>query len=525
MKRTIFTASRVDALNPRGHGGHALLVQSGRIQAIGSLAELRSIASDAEIVHFGNATITPGLTDAHLHLTEWAVARTQIDLSAARSVADVARSVAAAPRNGSFIQGRGWNPHAWGGQYPARDVLDAVAPDIPVVLQSHDMHALWLNSKALQLAGIDDATVDPPGGRILRERGQPTGILLEYAAQLMVPHLPRYDADRIIPLMLEAQRELHGYGITGVHSFPGVHLVDPDPFVVLQAMRNRHELRLRVLQHIALDKLDAAIRVGLRSGFGDDWLRIGGVKMFLDGALGSRTAWMSQPYEASADRGVEVMTETDFRDAVRQAADAGIACVVHAIGDAAVRRAFDVLVAQAESEQQPLAVPHRVEHVQCLPPECAPILGKRVVCSVQPAHLMTDWRAADRHWGERAAWTYAFRFMLDNGATLACGSDAPVESADPRHGLYAAVTRTDLNGEPAPGWHSEQRIGAREALAGYTTGPAYAAGIAPALAGLAPGGFADFVAWKQDPLEIEPAELLRIEPVATVVAGEIVYGN
>ncbi len=227
------------------------------------------------------------------------------------------------------------------------------------------------------------------------------------------------------------------------------------------------------------------------------------------------------------DCGVQVLSDSDFRAAVRRAAENGIVSVVHAIGDAAVTQALDVLTetAQAQSHSHDLALPHRVEHVQCLPADCAARLSKRVVCSVQPAHLMTDWRAADEHWGARGAQTYAFRFMLDNGATLACGSDAPVEVADPRHGLYAAVARRDLRGEPEGGWYPQQCIQAREALAGYTTGPAYVAGIPAARAGLAPDALADFVAWRQDPLAVPAAELLRLEPVATVVAGEIVYGG
>jgi predicted amidohydrolase YtcJ len=244
--------------------------------------------------------------------------------------------------------------------------------------------------------------------------------------------------------------------------------------------------------------------------------------MFLDGALGSRTAWMRAPYEHSTDTGVEVLSESDFREAVTRAAQHGISSVVHAIGDAAVTRALTVLVASMKAAV--LALPHRVEHVQCLPADCASLLGQRVVCSVQPSHMMTDWRAADEHWGaQRANATYAFRFMLENGAVLACGSDAPVEAADPRHGLFAAVTRTDLQGEPLHGWHAEQQISAREALTAYTTGPAYAAGTATARAGLAPGALADFVAWSSDPLTIAPSALLELQPVATVVDGQIVY--
>ena len=523
MKPSIFIAERVHALNPRGEDGNCLIVDNGRIAAVTTLETARALARDAEIVDLGAVTITPGLIDSHIHMTEWAVARTQIDLADAHSIEQAADAVAAAPRSGGWIIGRGWNPHYWGGAYPERTVLDAAAPDAAVVLQSHDMHALWLNSRALERIGVTADVADPPGGRIVRDHnGAATGVLLENAAQLVTAHLPRYDTENILPLIADAQRELHSYGVTGVHSFPGVYMHEPNPLAVFTLMKQRNELRLRVLQHISLAALDHAIAVGLRSGLGDDWVRVGGVKMFLDGALGSRTAWMREPYEGSDDTGVQVLPEADFRAAAQRAAEHGIASVVHAIGDAAVTLAFTVL---SDESLRVRALPHRVEHVQCLPPDCAPLLAKRVVCSVQPSHLMTDWRAADRHWGARGAYTYAFRFMLDNGATLAFGSDAPVERADARHGLFAAVARTDLASQPENGWHPQQRITRREALAAYTTGPAFTAGIPAARAGLAPGALADFVAWQQDPLTAEPEQLLQLRPVVTVVDGQIVYEN
>jgi predicted amidohydrolase YtcJ len=509
-------------MNPLAPGGTAIVVEHGRIRAITSLADARAMAPQAEIIDLGNATITPGLTDAHIHLTEWSVARAQVDLAHCTSIADAAHMAAGGKRANGWILGRGWNAHLWGGAYPDRAALDEVISDVPVALQSHDMHAMWLNSKALQQTGILEYSGDPDGGRILRDRtGAPQGVLLENAAQLVVPHLPRYDVESIIPLITAAQQELHSYGITGIHSFPGVHLKDPDPLPVVQVMRERGLLALRILQHIALDKLHDAVRIGLRSGLGDEWIRIGGVKMFLDGALGSRTAWMREPYENSRDRGVQVMSENDFRSAVTLAADNGIASVVHAIGDAAVALAFHVL---NEDSVQVAALPHRVEHVQCVPDNCDGIEAQ-VVCSVQPSHLMTDWRAADMYWGPRTANTYAFRALMDKNATLAFGSDAPVEPADPRHGLFAAVTRTDLAHEPKGGWESSQALTLAEALAGYTVGPARAAGIPATRAGLVPGALADFVAWRQDPLNVEPAGLLELQPAATVVAGDIVYEN
>ena len=519
MKPRLFVAARVHTFSSVAHG-NALLTADGRIREVGAADELRRRHPDAEVVDFADAVITPGLTDAHIHITEWALARGQVQLGAARSVDECQAMLAGAAPGGSWLQGRGWNPHRWGGTYPDRHQLDAVVPNRPAALQSHDMHALWVNTRALAAAGITRHTPDPAGGRIVRDAdGEPTGMLLETAAQLAVAAIPHSTETEIAAAVRDAQRELHRFGITGIHSFPGVHLPEPDPMRILAQLLERDVLRLRVLQHLAADQLDDAIRLGLRSGFGGDWLRVGGVKLFLDGALGSRTAWMREPYEASSDVGVQVLPRDVFQDIVARAAAAGIASAVHAIGDAAVTMAFEVLSAAPRVP----ALPHRVEHVQCFPSDLVSLLGSGVVCSVQPCHLMTDWRAADRHWGERAAATYAFRTLLDNGAVLACGSDAPVEPADPRLGLYAAVARRDQHHQPIDGWHAQQRIGIREVVSGYTAGAASAAGAVGLQGVLQSGAWADFAVWRQDPLAVDPEALLGLENAATVVNGEVVW--
>ncbi len=521
MKPRLFVAARVHSFANNASLANALLVdRNGRIERVGGVDELRSVYRDVEIVDLGDVIITPGLTDAHIHVTEWAIARRHVELAAAGSIEECSATIKSAPRAGQWLQGRGWNPHKWGGAYPDRYQLDQTIPDIPAAFQSHDMHALWVNSAALQRAGIDSSTTDPAGGRIVRDaHGEPTGMLLETAAQLVASIIPRVAVDEMLHAVIDAQRELHAYGITGVHSFPGVHLPEPDPLSVLEQLRDQGALKLRVLQHISAEKLDDAVRLGLRSGFGGDWIRVGGVKMFLDGALGSRTAWMREPYEHAEDAGVEVLQETDFIELVERAAAAGIASVVHAIGDAAVERAFTVL----SDAPRLRALPHRVEHVQCFPFNRRELLSNDIICSVQPCHLMTDWAAADRHWGKRSAATYAFRTMLEGGAVLACGSDAPVEPADPRRGLYAAVARRDAEHQPARGWHPEQNIRIAEALAGYTRGAALAAGAFDTQGVLRPGAYADFAAWKNDPLLCSGPELLELEVAATVVNGEVVW--
>jgi predicted amidohydrolase YtcJ len=346
--------------------------------------------------------------------------------------------------------------------------------------------------------------------------------LLENAALLVVQRIPPPSDSVVQSAVLDAQAELHRYGITGIHSLPGFHLIEPQPLRILQSLVERDQLRLRVLQHLALDQLEAARSLGLRSGMGGEWLRLGGIKMFLDGALGSRTAWMRSPYENSSDRGVRVLGQDAFRAAVQQAASAGLASTVHAIGDAAVALAFEVLTQDAA---QAGTLPNRIEHVQCCPPDRMAFSARaNIVCSMQPCHLITDWAGAQRHWGaHRAESTYAFRSLAAHGATLAFGSDAPVEPCDPRLGFFAAVTRSDLEQQPAGGWVPQEKMSMAEVLRAYTSGPARAAGLADRHGSLAPGFTADFVVWQDDPLQATGTDLLSLRVLATYVAGEAVY--
>jgi predicted amidohydrolase YtcJ len=520
----LVVADRVHTLD-RPEPCTALLLAGGRVVAVGGADELRRNHSGTDLLDLHGATITPGLTDAHVHLTEWAFARLEVDLSNAGSPQEAARAVAGhhVRRPLPWVRGRGWNPHLWGDASPHRRLLDELVGDTPVALQSHDMHALWASSAALRAAGIDAGTPDPDGGHIVRDAaGEATGLLLEWAGRLVTSRFPVPTLDDTLEAVRQAQAELHSLGITGVHSLPGIHLPEPDPLPVLLQLRERDELRLRVLQHIGVERLGEALRLGLRSGFGDAWLRIGGVKMFLDGALGSRTAWMLEPYEGDTSTGMRTLDPAEFRSAVMRAAAGGIATTVHAIGDAAVCLALDTL---ADPAVRVASMPHRIEHLQCCPLQrLGDAAAAGITCSMQPSHLLTDWQIADRHWGRRSQGAFAVGSLLRRGTLLAFGSDVPVEPVDPRLGLHAAVLRRDLGGLPAGGWYPEERISSLDALLGYTIGPARAAGL-PAPAGtLAPGAPADLTAWDADPLG-DPGRLLAMTCVATVVGGAVVHSR
>jgi predicted amidohydrolase YtcJ len=512
----IIAARRIHVLG-RSRPVEALFIRDGKVAAAGSRAEMESLADHRTLIEdLGDAVVTPGLTDAHVHLTTWALSLARVDLNAAPTVEAALEAIGAAAGGGEgWMRGIGWDVHRWG-RLPTRRELDRVVPHRPCYFQSHDIHGAWLNSEALRRCGIGRDTPDPEGGQIVRDaEGEPTGVLLEKAMTLAEPHLPAETLAERRDALAEGQRRAHAMGLTGVHSVEVTGLED------WTALQEEGALRMRVLQAIPLFRLDAAIEVGLRSGFGGEWLRIGGVKMFMDGALGSRTAWMREPFTGSEDRGINTLPADEFRHHVRRAAAAGISSTVHAIGDAAVELALDVLGSEAPSR----AMPHRIEHLQLCPPELWERAGRSgVVASMQPVHLMTDIPSAERHWGhERSRGAYAFAPVLRAGGVLAFGSDVPVETADPRLGLFAAVKRVGWDGAPEGEWWRENAVTAEDALRAYTEGPAHAAGEAHRRGRLLPGYDADLVAWDRDPLDCAPDELREMRCLLTMVGGEVVH--
>ena len=510
----VLRARRVLTLVP-GLEGDAVWWEDGRIRAVGKAAEIERMAP-RRLPRFErpDALVTPGFVDGHTHFAMWALGRRRVSLTGARTRAEAVARVAAGTPSQGWVVGHGWDANHWG-ERPDRHALDQVHA-IPVYLDSIDVHAAWVNSAALAVARITRETPDPPGGRIVRDAaGEPTGVLLERAVELVSRVVPPPSADLLDEALLEAQREAHRLGVTGIHD-----VEDERAWAGFRRLEDSGELRLRVLFHPPVTSLPDLVRRGQRSGAGSRWLGMGGVKLFLDGSLGSRTAWMLEPYEGSRDRGMPVAGERAAAEAMRLAADNGIAVTAHAIGDAAVRQALDLL------ERLPrAALPHRIEHFQCIhPDDLARAARAGIVASMQPAHLLTDIPLVERHWGARGRGAYAFRSLLRRGTAVVFGSDVPVASVDPREGVYAAMERRAADGTPRTGWRVEERLGLEEVVRGYTLEAARASGAERRLGRLAPGMEADLVAWAVDPaVERGDGAAFRAgQAVLTIVGGRVV---
>ncbi|MBM3152490.1 MAG: amidohydrolase, partial [Chloroflexi bacterium] len=417
----------------------------------------------------------------------------------------------------------GWNQNDWPGGFGCASDLDTAAPANPAYLTAKSLHAGWANSRALELAGITRHTPDPVDGSIQHDsRGEPTGILFEKAMELMDAAIPPPITDRLAESIRRALPLLWQVGLTGVHDFDRL-----DCLSALQRLHGSGNLKLRVVKHIPLDDFGEALSLGLRTGQGDESLVIGAVKVFADGALGPHTAAMLEPYlDEPANCGMLNRPVEELYEIGCRALDHGLNLAVHAIGDRANRAVLDRFSRLRRYEKETGLPPQRfrIEHVQLLHPDDAGRLAELgVIASMQPIHAVSDMEMADRYWGGRADLAYAWRTLLAGGTRLAFGSDAPVDSPNPFWGLHAAVTRTRRDNTPPGGWRAGQCLDIRQAMAGYTLGPAFAAGMEDRLGCLAPGCLADLVVLERDPFAIPPQELASLHPMAVMVGGEWVW--
>ncbi|HQF61623.1 MAG TPA: amidohydrolase [Anaerolineaceae bacterium] len=521
--------AKIRTQNSKQSTATALAIEGGRIVAVGSDYELLAMSDrKAKKEDLGGRTIWPGLTDGHFHLEYYALGLQKVDVET-ETYAECLRRVSERTQKtpaGRWVLGHGWNQNLWPEGFGTAKDLDRAAPNHPVYLTAKSLHAGWANTAALRLAGITANTPNPEGGEIQRDaQGEPTGILLENAMDLLSRAIPTPTITDVIEAIRQAQPRLWQMGLTGGHDFDG-----PRCFAALGHLEAENALGLRILKGIRQSSLDAACDLRLRGGYGSEMLWFGAVKLFADGALGPQTAAMLTPYEGTEHSlGMALLTAEEIFEIGKQAAQSRLGLAIHAIGDNANRIVLDgyAKLRKWEKETGHPHLRHRIEHVQVLHPEDLGRLAElEIIASMQPIHATSDMEIADRYWGSRAALAYAFQSLLQSGARLSFGSDAPVESPNPFWGIHAAVTRRRMNGKPGPdGWRGEQRLNLQDALDAYTTGPAFAAGRENWLGQISPGFAADLIVLPLDPATMPPENLYTVQPDATMVNGNWVWSR
>lgn len=487
----------------------AVALADGKILAVGSEAELRPLISPNTQVDRYDGVIVPGFVDSHCHFTGLGWALSQLDVTTAESAEAVAAAVAAAPGEG-WVQGRGWDQTKWTpAVFPTHAPLSDAQPDRPVILRRVDGHATWANAEAMRRAGITRDTVDPPGGRIVRDdAGAPTGVFIDAAMPLVEGAMPPPDDAEVGRWVARATAACRAAGLTGVHE-------TGSSAQMIRVYRQR-QVPLRI--HALLDAADPAVAPLVEAGpQADPWVAVRGYKLFADGALGSRGAWLSAPYsDDPSTSGLAILQGAALEEAIAGAAAKGFQIGVHAIGDAAVHAVLDAYAALGASGRR-----WRIEHAQIVQPaDVARFAAMGVVAPMQPSHATSDWRWSERRLGaERIRWAYAWRTMVEAGVRVPLGSDFPIEPPDAVGGMYAAVTRQDAEGLPEGGWYPGEALSAEQALRGWTVEPAFASFTEQSRGRVVPGYDADLTILSADPLRAAPAALGQIRPLGVVVGG------
>jgi predicted amidohydrolase YtcJ len=506
VPRVILENGVVRTMEPTLPVARALAIAGRRIA--GGIGTHETALASPDRVDLAGRCVLPGLNDSHVHFPTWALAQREVRLEGAASLDEALQRVAAATKEiqpGRWLRGLGWRAGDWSPPTePTKEALDRVTGDTPTALMARDYHSLWLNSAALARANGD---LEVDGGVVVRdERGEPTGVLREECAWHFRDTHVRPTEDEMVDASREGVRIATARGVTAVH--------DKDGWLgalgVWQRLREEGSLNLRVWQSSPADKVDELADLHVRSGFGDDLVRIGYLKTFMDGTLGSQTARMLD------GTGVQITSREQLVEIIRRGAQAGLPVAVHAIGDLANREALDAFE-ETRAEWQPLGLRHRIEHAQLLAAEDLPRFAELgVAASVQFSHAPSDRDLADRFWVGKTGGAYAYRSLWDSGALLANGSDAPIEELDPWAGVCAGVLRTiDARGP----WHPEQRLTLDQALRATTVNPAWLARDEHRRGKLLPGFLADLVVLDRDPHELEPEQLTEVNVVATMVGG------
>jgi predicted amidohydrolase YtcJ len=509
----------------------ALAVTGNRITAVGDDQAILSLAGpDTRVQDLEKKLVLPGFTDTHFHFYEWAVNLNSIDFAGTRNFGGMVTAIAekaALLGPGQWILGQGFNESDWPeNRMPDRLDLDLAAPDNPVCIWRCDLHLAVANSMALSLAGIHARTPDPADGVIVRDgAGIPTGVLKELAPNMIRARVPELTFDQLLENMEKAIARAHVLGLTGIHD---IRLMGGEEGAVAlqawQALHAKGTLALRTHVTLPGEMTRQAVDLGLRTGFGDEILRIGHLKFFSDGGMGARTAWMTEPY-LDAAYGMPLTPVEQIEQSVVLADRAGLSCMVHAVGDKAVHEVIALFGRVEALNQSVCRIPHRLEHAQMILPRDLAVLGrlKNLAISCQPNNMSLDISMIDQCAGGRGKYAYNFKNILATGIPTMFSSDAPVADPNPLSGIYSAVTRKRMNKTPDTGWYPDQCLTVDQAVQGYTWTPALASGMGGILGSLTPGKRADLIVTDRNLFAMDPDEIAEVRVVMTLFDGKVVH--
>lgn len=534
----ILVNADVRTQDPHLPRANAVAIGGGRIQAVGNDQAIESMkCHNTRTVDLGGRLVLPGMTDVHFHGYEWALNRQNLDLAKVRSFDHLCREIkswTSRQTQGKWVIGQGWNETDWPEpRIPFRMDLDAVSPRNPLILWRCDLHLAVANTLALEAAGIGENTPDPKDGLIERdEHGQPTGILRELAINLVRNVIPSPSEREAAKALKEGISELHTLGLTGIHDIRLMNDDDGDRALrAWQHLDANEVLDLRCWVTLPGERMASAIENGLKTGAGNDRLQIGHLKFFSDGGMGARTAWLYEPY-LDAECGMPLTPVSELNAAIIQAEAAGLAVMIHAVGERATGELIQLFEAHRNSKRsatlqnKPLKIKHRIEHVQMIRPEDIPRLARTgVAVSVQPHNMVLDMNMIDKAVGHRGRWTYAFRDLIDAGVPVMLSSDSPVADPSPIIGIHAAVTRQRSDATPDKGWYPESRIDVTEAIRGYTLTPATVHGLSDRLGSIAAGKHADLIVLDRNLYTIDPMEIAEANVDMTIFNGRIVHSR
>ena len=522
MRNLVLANGHFHTFNPSSPIAESAVIADGKFIAVGDSDEiLVKYKSDAKVFDLQHMHVYPGITDAHIHLLDYgmSLSRVQCEADTRQECLDAVQARAEVTEPGKWVMGHGWNQNIWQPGVETKELLDKFSPQNPIYLTHKSLHSAWVNSSALSAAGISKTTNDPVNGRIERdESGNPTGILYEGAMKLVVDSTPQPSPEERIDALELSRKYLNAFGITSVHDFDSWECYES-----LKELEAANRLTLRTMKSIPYEKLDSVIKSGLKSDVGSDTLRISWLKLFSDGALGPQTAAMHAPYETLNTIGMLFLDSEEIIHIGQKAMANGISTAIHAIGDRAnyeVINGYTRLCDKGFFDMTSL--PPRIEHVQIIDPEDMARMAKiHVTASMQPIHAISDRFMAEKYWGARCENAYAWKSVLTAGNQIVFGSDAPVESPNPFWGLYAALTRLQLNnnGEETS-WYPDQCLSPEEALFAYIRSPHLSSSWRNCLGMIMPGFMADLFIIPSDLLHIEPELIKDMKPSRTMFAGE-----